>query len=121
MSGASFLNAPAQKAVRNPDTNGDASALIKALVERGVTPSTAEQTVASNPADRIKAQLEVFNWLVAQKDPKVSRNPAGFLISSIKSEYSPPKAFLSREEHAARQAKAAERSSAPRCAKKVGG
>jgi hypothetical protein len=99
---------PAQQ-VRSRDTNSDASSFVKALVERGVTPTTAEQTVASNPIERIKSQLEVFDWLVAQKDPKVSRNPAGFLVSSIKSEYAPPKAFLSREEHARHHEQLAER------------
>jgi len=63
------------------------------LVERGITPSTARPTVAAHSSDRIQAQLEVFDWLVAQKDRKVSRNPPGFLMASIKGEYAPPKGF----------------------------
>jgi hypothetical protein len=83
--------------------------LVEALVERGVTQTTAEQTVRSVPAERISNQLEVFDWLVAKNDPKLSRNPPGYLISSIRSEYAPPKAFLTREEEAKKQAKALER------------
>lgn len=83
--------------------------LRQALLERGLTPSVAQQTLSSFPAERIKAQLEVFDWLVAQKDPKVSRNPAGFLVASIRSEYAPPKGFVSAEEHARRAAQAEER------------
>jgi len=74
-----------------------------------VTNSTAEYTVSNYAAERIQAQLEVFDWLVSQQDPKVSRNPAGFLVSSIKSEYLPPKGFLGREEQLKREARAAER------------
>ena len=59
--------------------------------------------------ERIRAQLEVFDWLLSQHDPRLSRNPAGFLISSIKSEYAPPKAFVGREEQAKRAAQAADR------------
>jgi hypothetical protein len=47
---------------------------------------------------RIQPQLEVFDYLVAQKDPKVSRNPPGFLLSAIRGEYAPPKNFLNHEE-----------------------
>lgn len=72
--------------------------LVEALVQRGVTPSTAEHTAANYPPEQIMSQLEVFDWLVTQKDPKVSRNPAGFLVSAIKSEYVAPKGFESREE-----------------------
>ena len=85
----------------------DSRLLIQALIQRGVTPSTAEQTVASFPAERIRRQLEVFDWLVSKKDPKVSRNPAGFLVSSIKSEYVAPRGFVSREEDERRQAQIA--------------
>lgn len=89
--------------------SGEDRLLVQALVERGVTPSTAEQTVKHYPEERIRSQLEVFDWFVAQKDPKVFRNPAGFLVSSIKSEYAPPKEFVSREEKALREGQAAER------------
>lgn len=83
--------------------------LIRALTDRGVTPSTAEHTVKSFPAERIHAQLEVFDWLVSQKDSRVSRNPAGFLVTSIKGEYVAPPGFVSREERASKDALAEER------------
>ena len=59
--------------------------------------------------DQVRTQLEVFDWLVARNDPGVSRNPAGFLVSSIRSRYAPPKGFVTREERALREQKAAER------------
>ena len=91
------------------ESNQESQPLLQALVARGVTPSTAQQTVALYPAGRIQTQLEVFDWLVTQKNPKVSRNPPGFLIAAIKGEYAPPKDFVSREEQAKREAHAAER------------
>ena len=73
-------------------------ALISALTERGVSPSTATATVRRYRRERITAQIEVFDWMLARKDPKVSRNPPGFLISAIKGEYAPPRDFISQEE-----------------------
>ena len=78
-------------------------ALTTALIARGVAASTAHRTVRQFPADRIRAQLEVFDYLVTQKDPKVSRNPPGFLLSAIRGEYAPPKAFLDHEEQQRRR------------------
>lgn len=75
-------------------STGDA--LIHALVERGVTQNTAAHLSRSYSEDRIKTQLEVFDWMLGQKDPKMARNPAGFLIASIKGEYTPPKGFVSK-------------------------
>ena len=65
--------------------------------------------MASYPVERITEQLEVFDWLVEQKNAKVSRNPAGFLVTSIRSEYAAPKGFLTAEEREGRAKEAAER------------
>ena len=100
---------PANRPRPSNESNQESPGLVQALVERGVTPSTAQQTVALYPADRIQTQLEVFDWLVTQKDSKLSRNPPGFLIASIKAEYAPPKNFISRDEQAKRETQAAER------------
>ncbi|MHC1767497.1 MAG: replication initiator protein A [Verrucomicrobiia bacterium] len=79
---------------QGPHSSEPADALVVALIARGVAPSTARSTVKQHPATRIQPQLEVFDYLVAQKDPKVSRNPPGFLLSAIRGEYAPPKEFL---------------------------
>ena len=77
-----------------PGAGEPTEALVAALIARGVSPSTAQSTVKQFPAARIQPQLEVFDYLVAQKDTKVSRNPPGFLLSAIRGEYAPPKDFL---------------------------
>ncbi len=86
-----------------------AQVLVQALLDRGVTPSTARQTVSTCPAERIKAQLEVFDWLFSINDRKVSRNPAGFLVASIRNEYTAPNGFVSAGERAKKESLALER------------
>lgn len=77
-----------------PAFNKDDSALAQILVERGVTKEAATRAVQNFPEERIQRQVEIFDWLLKRKDPKVSKNPPGFLISSITAEYQTPKDFL---------------------------
>ncbi len=86
-----------------------AETLIAALAERGVSPSTAKATVRKYRRERITTQIEVFDWMVARKDPKISKNPPGFLLSAIKDKYAPPHDFVSQEERAKREKEAVER------------
>ena len=74
------------------------TALTQALVERGVTAIMASQTVELFPEKQVRRHMAVFDWLVLRNDPKVSRNPAGFLVHSIQKDYSMPKQFESREQ-----------------------
>jgi hypothetical protein len=74
-----------------------------------VTPATAVDLTREYPVERIKAKIEVLDWLVGRKDQKVAKSPAGFLVKSIQKDYVPPKGFVSKEEEAQRrQAKAQE-------------
>lgn len=100
---------PANTQQTRKEPNQASQPLVQALVERGITPSTAQLTVASFPANRIQAQLEVFDWLVTRNNPRVSRNPPGFLIASIKAEYAPPRDYVSRQEQQTRETQIAER------------
>ena len=90
-----------------PTQEKELSDIREALLSRAVTPTVADDVLSNYPLERITAQLEIFDWLAEKKDPKISRNPAGFLIASIRSEYAPPKGFLSPEEREKR-ARAAE-------------
>ncbi len=83
--------------------------LKQALIERGVTPSTAQKTMATAELERVRSQLEVFDWMMAHRDRRISKNPAGFLVSSIRSEYATPKGFVSREDRAEEERRTAER------------
>ena len=95
-----FEKAKGEASEPGPQSSQPVDALVAALGARGVSPSTARSTVKQYPATRIQSQLAVFDYLMAQKDPKVSRNPPGFLLSAIRGEYAPPKEFL---DHAAQE------------------
>jgi hypothetical protein len=95
-----FEKAKGEASTPGPHASEPVDLLVAALIARGVSPSTARSTVKQHPATRIQPQLEVFDYLVAQKDAKVSRNPPGFLLSAIRGEYAMPKEFL---DHAAQE------------------
>jgi len=82
---------------------GPGEVLVAALVERGVAPSTARRLVEDFTAEQIEAKLQAFDWLQAQTDPRVSRNPPGFLIAAIRDDYSPPRDFVHQKEQKERE------------------
>ena len=44
---------------------------------------------------RVRTKLEVFDWLVRNEDRRVGKNPAGYLVASIRSDYQAPPGFSS--------------------------
>lgn len=90
---------------------GQRSELELSLIERGISEMAAAEFIAEYPADFISERIEAFDWMVSKKDHRVSKNPAGFLASSIRKEFTTPKGFESkaeREEKAAAARKLAE-------------
>jgi hypothetical protein len=77
-----------------PDPAGpegqQSSELIEALRARGVTAKTAHELVETHPPGRIRTKLEVFDWLLRNEDRRVGKNPAGYLVVSIRSDYQAP-------------------------------
>ena len=67
----------------------------KELVDRGVTPAVAVRLARDFPPEVIRAKLDVFDQLCERQDRRISRNPAGYLVKSIRENYLPP-AGLSR-------------------------
>lgn len=88
----------------------EAAALTEALAARGVGPKIAAELVATHPISRVRAKLEVFDWLVQNQDKRVARNPAGYLVASIRADYQDP------ADWAAKAAKAAAREAERRAA-----
>jgi hypothetical protein len=76
-----------------PPAPTETSSLVEALIARGVTPKTAAELVANHPAGRVRTKLEVFDWLVKNEDKRVGKNAAGYLVSSIRSDYQAPEEF----------------------------
>ncbi|HLH28033.1 MAG TPA: hypothetical protein VKW77_03910, partial [Acidimicrobiales bacterium] len=93
-------------AARAEDRPGE---LIDALKARGVTARTAQELVEAHPSGRIRTKLEVFDWLLRNEDRRVGKNPAGYLVASIRSDYQAPVDFQAQANgaKAAGKAKAA--------------
>lgn len=77
--------------------------LAAELIRRGVTRKTAVELVEENPAEAIARKIEEFDFLVGKQDQKVSKSPAGYLVSSIADDYATPKGFISKAEQQRRQ------------------
>jgi hypothetical protein len=65
--------------------------------------------VASFPAERITASIEVFDWLCERNDKRIARNPAGYLVDSIRKDYAAPKGFISKADREMLEAERRER------------
>jgi hypothetical protein len=60
---------------------------------RGVSSRIAGELVEAHPADRIQTKLEVFDWLLKNGDKRIGKNPAGYLVASIRDDYQAPVDF----------------------------
>ena len=67
--------------------------LTEALRVRGITSKTAQELVETHSAGRIRTKIEVFDWLLRNEDKRVGKNPAGYLVASIRSDYQIPGDF----------------------------
>jgi hypothetical protein len=74
------------------DDDGPAE-LIEALKARGVARKTAQELVDNHPPSQIRTKIEVLDWLSRNADKRVGKNPAGYLVASIRSDYQIPSGF----------------------------
>ena len=70
--------------------------LINALKTRGVTGKIAQELVETHPSGRICTKIEVFDWLLRNEDKRIGKNPAGYLVASIRSDYQVPGDYRSQ-------------------------
>jgi hypothetical protein len=85
--------------------------MVVALIERGVAATRARAMAAQYPPERIQAQLDVFDWLQARTDSRISRNAPGFLLASIKDNFVPPNEFIAAREQTVHRKKTFQRQS----------
>jgi hypothetical protein len=88
-----LIRSQASEPDASPPPPTESSALADALIARGVTAKVSAELVAAHPAGRLRTKLEVFDWLVKNEDKRVGKNPAGYLVASIRSDYQPPEEF----------------------------
>jgi len=89
-----FVRTPKPRKRRQPATQS--SDLENRLIERGVTPSAAAKIVREHAADLIEGKIAVFDALRRGHDRRISQNPAGFLVQSIRNDYAPPSGLVRR-------------------------
>jgi hypothetical protein len=89
-----------------PEPEPKPMGLEQELVDRGVTGSVAAELVRDFPADRIRHQIEVVDWLRETK-PKKVKDVGAYLAEAIRKDFAPPAGFRSQAERA--EAERAER------------
>jgi len=72
--------------------------LYSALTKRGVGLNAARDIIASGELSdaRVQEHIEVHDWLVKNRDVRISKNSAGFLVTSIRENYPMPDGFRSQ-------------------------
>jgi hypothetical protein len=72
--------------------------LLLELVARGITRIVARRLLDAHGEKVVADKLEIFDHLRAEQSPMVTKNPAGFLRSSIEKNFEPPAGYVSRAE-----------------------
>lgn len=80
--------------------------VVRELVARGVSASTAVELVASVPGEAIARQVEAFDWLVTREDRRIRLSPAGYLVEAIRKGFALPRGFASKADREAKRRKA---------------
>lgn len=81
--------------------------LLRELVRHGVTRRVAQDLLDHHGEKAIADKLEVFETLLQQSSPLVTKNPAGFLRQSIEKDFAPPAGYVSRMVRKQREAEEA--------------
>jgi hypothetical protein len=90
-----FVRGPKRRAEEDESkATNTAEALHKELTLRGVHHIVATDLVTKNAPDRLRAKIEVYDWLLGHSDQHVMRNPAGYLVASIRDDYAVPEDFV---------------------------
>lgn len=101
-----FVRGPKRRAEEDAArATNTAEALHEEMTSRGVHHLVATDLVAKHPSDRIRAKIEVFDWLLGHSDQHVMRNPAGYLVASIRDDYADPEDFVPKMKKARKPAK----------------
>ena len=100
---ALFEPKPKPKPKPEPEPAPEPTGLEQELVARGVTRSVAAALVRDVPADQIRRQVEVVDWL-RQTKPKQVKDLGAYLAEAIRKDFAPPAGFRSRAERAAAEA-----------------
>ncbi|MBS1816534.1 MAG: replication initiator protein A [Acidobacteria bacterium] len=68
--------------------------LVQELVDRGLNQASAGRLVSGAEPGKVREKIAMFDWLVARRDARVRRNPAGFLYRAISEDFQLPKDYV---------------------------
>ena len=68
--------------------------LSECLVGRGVADRTALELVERYDPELIRAKIAIYDWLAGRGDRRLVKNPAGYLVASIRRDYQAPDDFV---------------------------
>lgn len=92
-----FLRASekSRRSCKSPDLRSKSlvNKTVQKLMNRGIAENVAISLSRGYSADVVEKQLDAFDWLIHRKDLRVSRNPAGFLVASIRDDYDLPPGY----------------------------
>ena len=73
--------------------------LIVFLTDQGIRENAARDLVAQYP-DRVRTQVEIFQWTMTHQPERIKRNQAGYLRKMIEEDWEPPSGFTSKTQQA---------------------
>jgi hypothetical protein len=91
-----FIRGSNDRDIETTEYNTESANLISSLVERGVNNRIAKTLVNRGVHSRIRTKIEVYDWLIQNGDKRISKNGAGFLVTSIRSDYGDPSEYLAK-------------------------
>lgn len=88
-----FLRGPRGRSTIEP-TAEERLELMAMLTNRGVTSRIAVELVERYPPEMLRAKVAIFDWMAGQDDKRLARNPAGYLVASIRDDYQAPEGYI---------------------------
>ena len=99
-----FVRGPKRRAEEDAARElNTADALYEELLKRGVHHQVARDIVERHETDRIRAKIEVFDWLMTNEQEMVLHNPAGYLVASIRDDYNLPDDYVPKMKKAVKK------------------
>jgi hypothetical protein len=66
------------------------------LMDHGVNSAVARELAKKYPPEQIRERIDVLDWLIKKTDDRSPKNPAGYLVQSIRAGYNLPDGFATR-------------------------
>lgn len=93
-----LVRGPRGREASGGGATAEAAEVIDLLAARGVSAKAAAELVEAHAPDAVRAKVEVLDWLLKKGDKRAGKNPAGYLVASIREGYSAPEGYAPPDE-----------------------